>query len=106
MATRGDEPDNTTQQNIDDEFLQDPDPHQKRVEIFFKPLEAKWDFIRDVLLWKKPVYSLCIFIVVNGIFRYIWTLSRDVVWSVRLTVSNFSILLFLVTLQAEIFVCS
>ncbi|XP_031568692.1 reticulophagy regulator 3-like [Actinia tenebrosa] len=70
MATRENEPDNTTEQIIEDDYLQDPDPHQKRVEIFFKPLEAKWDFVRDVLLWKKPVYSLAIFIVVNGIFSF------------------------------------
>jgi hypothetical protein len=75
MATGDDVGESTTEENINNEYLQDPDPHQKRVEIFFKPLEAKWDFIRDVLLWKKPVYSLCIFIVVNGIFRYIFHMS-------------------------------
>jgi len=58
----------TNDNNIDQEYLRDPDPHQHQVERFLKPLEPHWDFIRDVLLWKKPVYSLLIFIAVNGLF--------------------------------------
>ena len=58
----------TNEEIIDDEYLRNPDPHQKQVENFLKPLEAHWDLIRDVLLWKKPSYSLLVFIAVNGIF--------------------------------------
>lgn len=51
-----------------EEYLRDPDPHQHQVESFFKPLEPHWDLIRDVLLWKKPLYSLLVFVFVNGTF--------------------------------------
>ncbi|XP_001641152.2 uncharacterized protein LOC5521340 [Nematostella vectensis] len=44
--------------------------YQIKIEHFLKPLESKWDFIRDVLLWKKPVVSLCVFVAVNAIFSY------------------------------------
>lgn len=60
----------TNDNYMDQEYLRQPDPHQHRVERFLKPLESHWELIRDVLLWKKPVYSLLVFVAVNAIFWY------------------------------------
>ena len=39
-----------------------------RVKKFLKPLENRWDYVQSVLLWEKPIHSLCYFIVMTALF--------------------------------------
>lgn len=39
-----------------------------RVKKFLKPLENRWDYVQSVLLWEKPIHSLCYLIVMTALF--------------------------------------
>ena len=40
----------------------------ERVRKFLSPLETRWSYVESVLLWEKPIHSLCYFIAMTALF--------------------------------------
>ena len=55
-------------QNSRESETSDNQEYIERVKKFMKPLETRWNYIQSVLLWEKPIHSLCYFIAMTALF--------------------------------------